>query len=152
MLKALGGYSATYPHAEDYDLWLRLLFPGPGATGASGAGGDAGAGAATATATAPNNSRRVRNLGTPLLVLQKHGTLSHVLHECPTLPPLTTPNPTGSNVSTTYATAQRHSSLVAVQAAIARLLQTKVNEWQCTSLPLSHNCHTRSARRLRCHV
>ena len=97
-LTAMDGYRDTFPHAEDYDLWLRVLQHGRRNT--TGEEGKVGAGSAAVSKEVPF---QLNNLGDVLLVLRKHGT----------------------GVSATRRGEQRQSALGAVSRALQRRLQQR---------------------------
>lgn len=60
VLDVAGGYSSSAAHAEDYELWLRMMFPSDAKSGVA--------------------SIRAANLGDVALLLRKHGANASTLH------------------------------------------------------------------------
>ena len=72
VIRDLGGYDVESDCAEDYDLWLRALFPArSGVESATTGTTDPSAG----TARAGGRVATIANLGQPLLRLYRHGAL-----------------------------------------------------------------------------
>ena len=129
--QAASGYAEGLRCAEDYDLWLRALYPSPErpAATAGGAGGDAGAGALRTAQSSAGAVRCVAGIATPLVCLCKHGTVwggriltcfpVHAASHCGWV---IVAGPAGGNVSTTRSTEQAREALHACHRAVCRAL------------------------------
>lgn len=104
VLDRIGGYTAECRHAEDYDLWLRVMFPAAEASLSSGAAGEAAGGSRASDMGDAVFPMRLGNIGSVALGLRKHG----------------------GNVSSERASEQVMASIRAVQLAVARLTGEEV--------------------------